>query len=369
MNALLLLEDGFNLFGKVFAGSGEVFGEVVFNTGMNGYQEAVTDPSSHGQLLCFTYPHIGNYGCRPADNESAKPAVNAVITKHYCREPQSLEARESLADMLNRHNTIGLEEIDTRTLTLHLREKGAMRGVISTEVLNPEKLQKKLNDYCRTTIDEPHKEIFAGTPFIWRQTDKEISVISPTDASADEKDVTVIDFGVTYSILKALYDRGCRITVVAPYTSFEEIKELNPRGIFLGSGPGSPLIYKEILPVLRRLIGWKPLMAVGMGQLLLGMALGMDSYKMPFGHRGVNQPVKEQSTGRVLITKQNHGYNLQATGKMPEGTVVSHINLNDNTIEGIANESLGCFSAQFYPDTGFGPHHIKNLYEYFTEII
>ena len=370
MNALLMLEDGFYLFGKTFAGSGEVFGEAVFNTAMNGYQEIITDPSSTEQLLCFTYPHIGNYGCRPADNESSKPAAAAVIVKHYCREPQSIEATESLADMLNRNGVIGLEDLDTRTLTIHLRQKGAMRGVISTEILEPGILLEKLKKYCKKSSAESLKEISNNSPYIWKQAGRdEVAVFAPPEHSETLKEVVLLDFGVTFSMIKALNARGCLVRVLAPETSAETIKKLNPRGVFLGSGPHNPLIYEDYLPTVRSLAGWKPIMGIGMGHILLGMALGMDTYKMSFGHRGVNQPVKEVESGRVLITKQNHGYNLKKSKTMPENMEITHINLNDNTIEGIANKDLRCISTQFYPDTGFGPQHCKNIYEYFTEII
>lgn len=370
MKATLLLEDGFTLSGNVFAGEGEVFGEVTFNTAMAGYQETITDPSCLGQISVFTYPHIGNYGCNPGDNESASPRVKAVLVKHYCSKPQNRFSLESLGSFLDRHNTIGIEGIDTRSLTLHLRRRGTMNGVISTIDLNPDKLMEKLNLFCGEKASDPVKQVTTTTPYQWdKNADKPVFEVNPATVKSSEKHVVLLDLGVKYSVLRALADRGCTVTVVPADTEAEDIKALNPAGVFISNGPGDPSELDYITSVIRSLPGWRPLMGIGLGHQLLGRALGMDTFKLPFGHRGVNQPVKETASGRVLITGQNHGFNLSSESKLPAGTIVTHINLNDDTIEGIENKDAGFFSVQFHPETGQGPFHCINQYNKFTEML
>lgn len=367
MKARLMLEDGFTMTGETFSGRGEVFGEVVFSTGMTGYQEMLTDPSYQKQILNFTYPLIGNYGCNREDVESARPRVEAVLVKQYCSRPHNSSSEESLGDYLNRYGVIGVEGIDTRTLTLHLRRSGTMSGVISTETTDPAELRDKLRPFPGIAGMDLVKEVTTPVMYSWDQP-----LLTPFRKIPHEGNgghVVVVDFGVKYSILRALAARGFRVTVVPATTPAADIKALNPGGILLSNGPGDPMALEHLLPTIRALIGWRPLMGICLGHQLLGRALNMQTFKLTFGHRGSNHPVKDTRTGQVLITTQNHGFCLHANGSLPEGTAVTHLNLNDGTLEGIENKSLGFFSVQFHPEAGPGPHDYVNLFDEFSEMV
>lgn len=367
LNATLLLEDGFILTGKVFAGEGEVSGEVVFFTGMSGYQEVITDPSCSGQILSFTYPHIGNYGCNPSDDEALSPGVKAVLIKHYCKSPHSRYSQENLGSYLERHGVIGIEGIDTRTLTLHLRRAGTMRGIISTTTSNPGELRDKLV-HMQEAGTVKTEDVSTATLYRWDNDGNRQRPYEPENAGSD-RHVLVIDLGLKFSILKTLAGMGCSVTV-APYNiSTDDIKAINPSGIILSSGPGDPSMPDAPVLTIRQITGRYPVMGIGLGHQLLGKTLGINTFKLPFGHRGDNHPVRELETGRVLITCQNHGFNLSADTPMPEGTRVTHINLTDNTVEGIDNKNLGFFSVQFHPETGQGSPDSTNLFEKFTEML
>ena len=376
LEALLLLEDGFTLKGEVFAGEGETCGEVVFNTSMAGYQEAITDPSYHGQILTFTYPHIGNYGCNPYDNESAIPQVKGVLVKRHCHLPDHPLSEEKLGDFLDRHGVIGVEGIDTRTLTLHLRRFGAMKGIIATGNTNKEELSKKLAEYPSIVGKNLVQNVTTSSPYYrpyyWSSSSiKPEWEITPTPKESGTNHVVVVDLGVKYSILTALAERGCRVTVVPATTPVEEIKAMDPSGILFSNGPGDPAPLDYITSTVRSLLGWRPIMGICLGHQVIGRTLGMESFKLTFGHRGVNHPVKDLQSGRVLITVQNHGFNLayNKDEDLPEGTTATHVNLNDNTLEGIENLNWGLFSVQFHPEAGPGPHDCKNLFDKFMEML
>ncbi len=372
MEALLILEDGFTLEGKTFAGQGEVCGEVIFNTAMSGYQEIITDPSCHGQIVIFTYPHIGNYGCNPIDNESSLLHPKGVIVKNYCRRPDNALSRESLGSFLERHNIIGIEEIDTRTLTLHLREQGAMKGIISTSAKDPAALKEKLALFSKQESNQENEDLIKKitTPQIYYRetsTAKPIFEIPPPKTDNSNKHVVVIDLGVRHSTLQALLKRGCRVTVVPSTSSIEDIKAIEPSGVLISSGPESPTAIDSLIPTVSKLLEWRPLMGISLGQQVIGKTLGMEIFKLLNAHRGANHPVKEINSEKVFVTIQNHGYSISYNSPFPDKTYATHLNLNDHTLEGMENRDLGFFSIQFQPEERPGPHEGKNLFDKFME--
>ncbi len=368
MEALLILEDGFTLKGKTFAGKGEICGEVTFNTAMSGYQEIITDPSCHGQILTFTYPHIGNYGCNLDDNESPFPHPKGVIVKNYCARPDNTLSKESLSSFLERHNIIGIEGIDTRTLTLHLRDQGTMRGIISTVTSDTATLKEKLALFPEQNNEDPIKKV--TTPQIYYRedsTDHPILEIPPPETNSSKNHVVVIDLGVRQSTLQALLERGCRVTVVPSTTSVDDIKALEPSGVLISNGPEKAAAIDSLIPTVSKLLGWRPLMGISLGHQVIGKTLGMEIFKLTSGHRGANHPVKEINSEKVFVTIQNHGYSLSYNSPFPDKTYATHLNLNDHTLEGMENRNLEFFSIQFQPEARPGPHDGKNLFDNFME--
>ena len=369
LKALLVLEDGFCMTGELFAGKGEVYGEVVFSTGMSGYQEMITDPSYCGQILTFTYPLIGNYGICPGDNESALPRTPAVLVKENCLKPHNRRARESLASFLEKHGILGVEGIDTRTLTLHLRRHGTMKGVISSETLDPEELQKKLHSYPGIAGTDLVKHVTTSTNYTWnlREDCPELPEKADASASSSEPHVVVVDLGTKYSILRSLTWRGARVTVVPAGTNPEDIKALEPDGILLSNGPGDPSALDYLTNGIKELLGWRPIMGICLGHQLLGRAMGIDTFKLTFGHRGVNHPVKNHTNDRVLITTQNHGFCLSKESPLPGNTRLTHTSLFDHTIEGMQNPDWNFFSVQFHPEASPGTHDGSELFDAFYQ--
>ncbi|MFO8192142.1 MAG: glutamine-hydrolyzing carbamoyl-phosphate synthase small subunit [Bacillota bacterium] len=371
LQTLLVLEDGFTLKGESFSGKGEVFGEVVFNTSMTGYQEMVTDPSYRGQILNLTCPMIGNYGVNEYDSESALPQVEGLLVKEYCRQPRSWRARESLGVLLDRHGILGVEGIDTRSLTLHLRRAGTMNGALSTIERDPAVLLRRVSDFPGITDPDLVGEVTSQVAHPWTERSPEIVIpVSRRETAVIGEDlhVVVYDFGVKYSILRSLANLGCRVTVVPCRTSAAEALALKPDGILLSNGPGDPVACSDVLPAIRDILGRVPVFGICLGHQLLGMALGFSTFKLVFGHRGGNHPVRELSTGKVLITSQNHGYCLQL-GEESGDTVPTHINMNDGTLEGLENRGLRCFSVQYHPEAAPGPQDSTNLYEIFVDMM
>ena len=355
LQALLVLEDGFTMKGDCFSGQGEVFGEVVFNTAMTGYQEMITDPSYRGQILTFTYPVIGSYGITEYDMESDSPQVEGLLVKECCRRPRNQRAQDSLSNYLEEHGIMGLEGIDTRSLTLHLRRAGTMKGVLSTEEQDPEALRQKLLAHPGIEARDLVAEVSNPEPFSWAYPEKGYHVV-------------VYDYGVKYNILRHLTLRGCRVTVVPFRTPAVEVAALKPDGIVLSNGPGDPAAQKPLTREIQALFGKAPIMGICLGHQLLGMASGLKTYKLTFGHRGGNHPVKDLKSGKVLITSQNHGYCVDMD-QMPAGTVVTHINLNDNTLEGMENREQKWFSVQYHPEASPGPHDSTYLFDKFMELM
>lgn len=328
----------------------------------------VTDPSYRGQILNLTCPLIGNYGVNEYDFESALPQVEGLLVKEYCWQPRSWRARESLGTMLDRHDILGVEGIDTRSLTLHLRRAGTMKGILSTIENDPAVLQRRLNDFPGINARDLVGEVTCQSAHPW--TERSPEIVTPvgcreTGFVGENLHVVVYDFGVKYSILRSLANLGCRVTVVPCRTSAAEALALKPDGVLLSNGPGDPASYSDIIPIIQAILGRVPIFGICLGHQLLGMALGFSTFKLPFGHRGGNHPVRELASRKVNITSQNHGYCLKL-GEETGATVPTHINLNDGTLEGLENRERWCFSVQYHPEAAPGPQDSTNLYKKFV---
>lgn len=392
--ALLALEDG-TVFEGIAFGATDItsVGEICFNTSMSGYQEIITDPSSRGQIVAMTYPLIGNYGVNPIDCESDGPHVRGFVIEELCQVPSNWRSVESLGDYLKRHKVPGIQGIDTRALTKRLRECGAMRAVLTT---------------CRNTAGDAGaavemarqaplmkgsdlvKEVSTPTDYRWDEDDSQsgrwtLLNASQTEAQAalervDEQGnhflplpevkyhIVAYDFGIKRNMLRNLRQHGFRVDVVNARTPAAEVLARNPDGIFLSNGPGDPAALEDIHGEIRQLIEKKPIFAICLGHQLLAHAVGGKTFKLKFGHRGANQPVKDLRTGRVAITSQNHGFSVDAAS-LPDNVEVTHINLNDDTVEGLAHKDHPVFSVQYHPEAALGPHDADNFFEKFAKLI
>lgn len=351
--AAVVLEDGTRFDGWTFAGEGEALGEVVFITSMMGYQETITDPSYQGQIVCFTYPLIGNYGVIPGDEESSHIQAAAVLVREYTPYPSNWASQKSLAQWLEEQGVIGVEGIDTRALTRHLRSRGAMRGVVSTIDADTKTLQQK-------TLSHPKMEGLDLASSISELTE-------PTLLPAFGEEcckVVALDYGVKGSIYKELRKRGASVLAMPGSVSAEDILEQDPAGVFLSNGPGDPAALKQAVITMRNLLGRTPTFGICLGHQLLGLALGCETYKMPFGHHGANHPVRDLRTGRIEITSQNHGFALREE-TLPTGVELTHKNLYDGTVEGVAAPALDAWSVQYHPESSPGPHDSGYLFDEF----
>ncbi|MGD9505983.1 MAG: glutamine-hydrolyzing carbamoyl-phosphate synthase small subunit [Syntrophobacteraceae bacterium] len=364
--ALLVLEDGAVFRGFAFAGAREALGEVVFNTGMTGYQEVLTDPSYKGQIVAMTYPLTGTYGVNDEDMESAAIHVEAFIVKEYQDFASNWRSRKTLADFLNEHGKIGIEGVDTRALTRRLRLTGAMRGIISTETDNVEKLLEKVKAWPGLCDVDMVQYVTSGASYQWRG--------GPRSETAWAEDrpglrVAAIDYGVKYNILRNLERLGCQVRVFPAHSSAEEVLASNPDGIFLSNGPGDPSALHHEIGVVKKLLGKRPMFGICLGHQLMGLALGGRTFKLKFGHRGANQPVKDLTTGKIEITSQNHGFcvDLESLKKAP--VRLTHVNLNDNTLEGLEHLEIPAFSVQYHPEASPGPHDATYLFERFATLM
>jgi carbamoyl-phosphate synthase small subunit len=355
--ALLVLEDGRIFEGTSFGAPGEHYGEVVFNTGMTGYQEVLTDPSYKGQIVVMTYPLIGNYGINEKDSESRSIWLEGFVVNELCRKPSNWRSEKDLDSFLKEYNIVGIEGIDTRALTKHIRETGAMRAVISTVDRNTQSLLEKVK---------------ASPDLIGRDLVREVTCEKPYVMAENEGlHVIVVDYGLKYSILEQLIDAGCRITVVPADTTTYEIMKLQPDGVLLSNGPGDPAAVTYAVHTIRELlsIGTLPVFGICLGHQLIGLALGGDTYKLKFGHHGENHPVKDLATGTIDITVQNHGFCVDIGSLDKEAIEITHMNLNDNTLEGMRHRELPLFSVQFHPEAGPGPHDARHLFGRFVELM
>ncbi|HEY9876888.1 MAG TPA: glutamine-hydrolyzing carbamoyl-phosphate synthase small subunit [Leptolyngbyaceae cyanobacterium] len=366
--ALLVLADGSTYRGWSFGAPGTVMGEVVFNTGMTGYQEVLTDPSYRGQIVTFTYPELGNTGVNPEDEESHQPHVRGAIARNICSQPSNWRSTQSLPDYLKQHKIPGIYGIDTRALTRKIRTTGAMNGAISTEILEPEELLRQLQDAPSMEGLNLVKEVSTPEVYEWTEGTNPIWEFGPTDAIADAKPLTVvaIDFGIKRNILRRLASYGCRVIVVPIDTPPEKILSYNPDGIFLSNGPGDPAAVTEAPPLVKALLQQQlPTFGICMGHQILGLSLGASTFKLKFGHRGLNQPCGLSQ--HVEITSQNHGFALDADSVPVDSVSITHLNLNDRTVAGIEHKQLPIFSVQYHPEASPGPHDADYLFHKFVE--
>ncbi len=361
--ALLVLEDGTIYRGYAFAGSGEVLGEVVFNTGMTGYQEVITDPSYKGQIVTMTYPLVGNYGINPEDMESGGIHLEGFIVKEYQPHPSNWRSRQSLRDFLEAHDKLGVEGIDTRALTRRIRLHGAMRGVLTTKIGNPAALVKKAKAYPGLVGRDLVKSVTCSHPYRWTQgLPQSIEKDLPPSTG---KRVVVLDCGVKFNILRCLEARGCEVFVVPAKTLAEEILAYQPDGLLLSNGPGDPAALSSIVETVRALMGKIPIFGICLGHQVLGQAVGGRTAKLKFGHHGINQPVKSLENDRVEITSQNHGFVVEPESVMREKKVTFY-NLNDRTSEGLYYPDLRAFSVQYHPEAAPGPNDAMYLFDRFV---
>lgn len=375
MKAILALEDGRTFICRSFTGAGEVGGEVVFNTGMSGYQEVLTDPSYSGQLVTMTYPLIGNYGVNAEDVESDRVQVAAFIIREYQGDYSNYRASGSLADYLVQNSILGVDGLDTRALTRHIRNKGAMRAILSTAAADPAALVAKARALPSMAGLDLAKTVTRDRPYRWRDGRPEaIDPATALDASVwlekpAKHSVVAIDYGMKYNILRCLAHHDLEVVVVPAFTDAEAIKQMAPDGIFLSNGPGDPEPVDYGIRTARALMGYRPMFGICLGHQILGLAVGGKTYKLKFGHRGINHPVKNLRNGKVEITSQNHGFAVDADSLDSTSIEVTHINLNDNTLEGFRHKALPMLAVQYHPEAAPGPHDARYLFAEFKDMM
>jgi carbamoyl-phosphate synthase small subunit len=368
-DALLVLEDGTHLRGRGFGATGTVTGEAVFNTGMAGYQEVLSDPSYRRQIVAMTAPHVGNYGINDEDMESGAIQVAGFVVREAARRPSSWRSRGTLADALWDADVIGIQGVDTRRLTRHLRDRGAMRAALSTEILDVDALVERAQASPSMVGADLTSEVTTPEPY----------VVPPTGERTFR--VAALDFGMKRSIARGLAEQGAEVHVLPASATPEDVLALEPDGVFLSNGPGDPSAVTQGIATTRGLLGQVPVFGICLGSQLLGHAFGADTYKLTFGHRGVNQPVLRRSDGAVEITSHNHGFAVQASSlgeQVDEHTFeterlgvveVSHVNLNDDVVEGLTARDVRAFSVQYHPEAAPGPSDARYLFQRFAELI
>jgi carbamoyl-phosphate synthase small subunit len=358
MNALIALEDGTVFEGRAFAGPGEVDGELVFNTSMTGYQEILTDPSYRGQIVSLCYPLIGNYGINPVDMESCRPHAAGLVIGECSRIPSNFRSTQSLPDYLREHNILGIEGVDTRAVTLHIRDKGAMKCVMSTEDLDPQSLVAKAKASKGLVGRDLASEVSVKAPMIWE----------PEKQKKTLKRVATIDCGTKYNQLRILQNLGCEVHVFPNNSKAADILAVKPDGLFLSNGPGDPEAVSQTVGTIRELIHTGiPTFGICFGHQLTALALGAKTFKLKFGHRGGNQPVMNLATRAVEITSQNHGFCVDKDSLDPAEIETSHLNLNDQTSEGLRHKKLPLFTVQYHPEAAPGPHDSMYLFHDFMK--
>ncbi len=366
--ALLALADGRVFRGLTCGAGGEASGEVVFNTSMTGYQEILTDPSYRGQMVCMTYPLIGNYGISPEDAESRRPWVNGFIVKEACGYPSNWRGRMRLEDYLREHGIVAIQGIDTRALTRHLRDHGAQEGIISTVEADADRLVERARALPGLAGRDLVSEVSVTEPHGWDQGTWDLAR-GYTAPPEPRFRVEAFDSGIKQNILRQLSSLGCGVTVVPARTPAEAVLEMRPHGVFLSNGPGDPEAVPYLVESVRGLVGRTPIFGICLGNQILGLALGGRTYKLKFGHHGANHPVRDLSTGRVEITAQNHGFSVDPTSVAKLGLDETHVNLNDGTSEGMRHRELPIFSVQYHPEASPGPHDAHYLFHRFIDLM
>ena len=354
--ALLLLQDGRLFNGLSLGHFGETVGEVCFNTGMTGYQEILTDPSYCKQIVLMTAPHIGNYGINPKDMESQRVQVAGFVIKEETKVPSNWRSNESLDSYLKREGIVGIQNIDTRALTRHIRDTGAMNGIISSKEKNIDILKKKLDLVPVMLGQDLVKNVTCSSSYLW------------SNKKEGRFKVAAIDFGIKHNILRLLEDENCTINVFPAETTAQEIMNSNPDGVLLSNGPGDPSAVSYGIDTVKDLLGETPIFGICLGHQILALALGATTSKLKFGHRGINHPVKRIDTGNIEITSQNHGFVVDMKS-LPDNVKSTHINLNDNTLAGLSCEELSAFSVQYHPEASPGPHDSRYLFKHFIELM
>ncbi len=358
--AILYLEDGTYFVGTSLSTQGTSAGEVVFNTAMSGYQEILTDPSYAGQIVTMTYPLIGNYGVNEEDVESNNVHVKGFVVKEFCRHHSNFRATQSLIDYLDEHNIIAIEGIDTRALTRQLRVKGAMRGLISTEEFDLDKLAAKMKDVPSMEGADWVKEVTTSKKYIWSNDD---------DDSKKKYKVAAIDCGIKFNILRILTKLGCEVHVFPAQASIDEIMSIKPDGVFVSNGPGDPSAVTYAVDTVRQCFGKLPVFGICLGHQIVGQALNGKTFKLKFGHHGANHPVQDLLDKRIGITSQNHGFCVDIESLNKDEVEMIDINLNDQTLEGLRHKKMPILSFQHHPEAAPGPHDAMYLFDYFIEMM
>jgi carbamoyl-phosphate synthase small subunit len=368
--AILVLEDGSVYRGYAFASSGETLGEVVFNTGMTGYQEIITDPSYKGQIVTMTYPLIGNYGINPEDMESGSIHLEGFIVREYQPHPSNWRSRMTLKDFLESHGKLGIEGIDTRALTRRIRLEGAMRGMISTETADIDLLLSRVRAYPGLVGRDLIKEVTCRHPYRWKDGREQALTSAGARLSGRERPlrVVVLDCGVKYNILRNLEILGCEVLVLPATATGKDMLSYKPDGVLLSNGPGDPAALPYIVEATKQILGKVPIFGICLGHQILGQALGGRTEKLKFGHHGVNQPVKNVQSGRIEITSQNHGF-VVVPESLPDNLEKTYDNLNDRTSEGMSSDSELAFSVQYHPEAAPGPHDVNYLFKRFVSLM
>ena len=368
--ALLVLEDGTQWPGLAFGADGDTTGEIVFNTSLTGYQEILTDPSYHGQIVTMTMPHIGNYGVTPEDDESSRVWASGLVVRDISPVASNWRSRQSLPDYLKERGIVAITDVDTRALVRHIRTHGAMRSALSTSDPDYERLLALARGSRDMNGLNLADEVSCEEPYVWTEGHDWWTPPSAPDKQLPQEtyDVVAFDYGIKRNILRLLASRGCRVMVVPSDTSAEKVLSYNPDGIFLSNGPGDPAACTTAIETVQQLLGKKPLFGICLGHQILALALGADTYKLKFGHRGGNQPVQVTETMEVQISSHNHGFAVDAN-TLPEGVTVSHVNLNDNCCEGIVAPNHNAYSVQYHPESAPGPHDSDALFDKFIDMM